>query len=578
MSFTVRRLHEDPSQRGARWKRILPAAKFLLRLGRPLAGWLVLRGIERNVHEAAEHKEHDENRARRVRLLRRVFMGSCVALACVFAGAIGVQALIHTKVLNIRTLVSVTGADLPRDAFGHVNILLLGTGDESHDGVDLTDTIMIASIDPKKNGSIALFAIPRDLYVRSARMGSGRINSLYRDFKHWMIGKGFSEEAASQEALRELSAEIGRLTSVEIQKIIKVDFIGFVQAVDAVGGIDIDVPYTLVDREYPGPNYSYVTFSIDKGPQHLDGETALKYARSRHSTSDFSRSARQQQIIKALGQKVKDEGILSSPSKLLELLRIMENHVETTLSTRELVGLGGIGMNLSTANVESMQLSISDEAGGFLYTPPREAFNGASVLLPYSWKQVRALTHLFINLRDPLLPHAPIRILNAGAPEGSGRRLGRELRLYGFDITETVNAEDRNQEASYMEATQEDAATAMFLAATLGVPLRTVEQPETTGTGARLPITISLAKDFVFREFADLLAPPPAAGTEPSVEVPAIPGAATGAALGSASSDMASSGAVSSEATASSESFLPGEAPAGAESGESSESSESPSL
>lgn len=127
-------------------------------------------------------------------------------------------------------------------------------------------------------------------------------------------------ELADQEALRELALEIGRFTNVDIQQIIKVDFIGFVQAVDAVGGVDIDVPYTLVDPEYPGPNYSYQTFSITKGPHHLDGETALKYARSRHSTSDFSRSGRQQQIIKALGEKVKNEGILSNPSKILSLV------------------------------------------------------------------------------------------------------------------------------------------------------------------------------------------------------------------------------------------------------------------
>jgi polyisoprenyl-teichoic acid--peptidoglycan teichoic acid transferase len=555
VSFTVRRLHEDSPRRSAPWKKILPAAKFLMRLGRPLVAWWLVRGIERNVEEHAHKMERVEKREKRLRILRRIFATSCIILAIVFAGALGVRALVHTKILNIRTLVSVTGTDLPRDAFGHVNILLLGTGDETHDGVDLTDTIMIASIDPARNGSVALFSIPRDLYVRSQKMGNGRINSLYRDYKHWLIGKDLSEEGASQEAMKELALEIGRLTNVDIRHVIKVDFIGFVQAVDAVGGVDIDVPYNLVDHEYPGPNYSYQTFAINKGLQHLDGETALKYARSRHSTSDFSRSARQQQIIKALGQKVKDEGVLSNPGRLLSLLQIMENHVETTMTTRELVGLGGLGMGLNQSNVLSMGLSIGEEAGGFLYTPPREAFAGASVLLPHSWKQVRGLTHLLINIRAPLAARSEIRILNAGAPEGSSRRLGRELGLYGLNVIETVNAEDRNQETSYLQSTEDDAA-GVFLAPTLGLEHRIVEQPEITGTGSRLPVTISLGKDFVFREFADLLAPPPALGTEPALEVPAIPASASGS-LSSAStvSSSATSAFVSSESFESFESF-----------------------
>ena len=211
-------------------------------------------------------------------------------------------------------------------------------------------------------------------------MGKGRVNSMYRDYKGYLMArKDMEEPEASLEAMKELAVVVGKALDLDIHHVIKVDFDGFTKAVDAIGGIDIEVPEAITDTEYPGPNYTYETFAIDAGLQHLDGETALKYARSRHTTSDFDRSARQQQILAALAEKVRDQGILRSPSKVMALYKIVSQNLETTLTLRELVGAGSMGSAIDRNRIISMQLSDRNglygtlsEPGGFLYDPPRD--------------------------------------------------------------------------------------------------------------------------------------------------------------------------------------------------------------
>jgi LCP family protein required for cell wall assembly len=405
MSFEVRRVSPDRPQRVFPWKKI---ASVALSLRIPVRTWFA---------HWKTHREEQKKQERRENLLKRIALILFVILCSVVLLAGAVSALVKLQVLSLHNIASMAGAELPVDAYGHTNFLLLGTGDKSHEGVDLTDTIMIASIDVKGTKAVSLLSLPRDLYLLDTKnMGKGRINELYLGYKQRLKREEhLVDTSASQQALRELSNEIGRLLHIEIHRTVKVDFIGFVQAVDALGGVDINVPYDLVDPEYPGPNYTYETFALNAGMQHMDGETALKYARSRHSTSDFSRSGRQQQLISALGEKMKAEGILTRPDKVLSLLNIMSEHVDMTLSSAELLGLAALGKEIDRTKTTSVQIndqnglySTLPSPGGFLYAPPRDQFGGASVLLPVSippdpitWAQIQAFTSLYINSRVP---------------------------------------------------------------------------------------------------------------------------------------------------------------------------------
>lgn len=503
MSFSVRRLKEPPRRRFP-WKRSI---LWGLTFARPLIGY----------YQAWKRKEQEEHQAM---LLKRVLFILIAVLFALFLVAGTAKALVGLKSLGFRTLVSVTGGEVPHDDAGYTNILLMGQGDSGHDGKDLTDTIMVASIDPGKTQSVVVISLPRDLYfLATDKMGKGRINSLYRDYKGYLRGQGMETAEASKEAMREVGAEIGRTLGISIHGAIKVDFEGFVEAVDVIGGIDVTVPEDIVDTEYPDENYGYETFSLGSGPQHLDGATALKYARSRHSSSDFSRSARQQQIIVAMAEKAKAEKLHRDVGAITDLLRVLSEHVETTLSVRELIALGGVADKIDRSRVVPMQLSDRNglynslaEPGGFLYAPPRDLFGGAAVLLPVSvpeypvtWKQIQALGKLLFPMRSIYLSNPQISILNAGAKPGSARALSNELIRYGFTVDHVANAETLpDQEKSWIaeRSTQEQTPEAAFFTDMLKLPMQS--STELTSDELRT-VTIVLGKDYHYEPIQNLM-------------------------------------------------------------------------
>lgn len=437
---------------------------------------------------------------KRRRIVRSIAYGAIIVVVAVCGIGIGVKALVSMNILRVSQIMDVAGTPLPTDDYGHTNFLLLGQGDETHDGVDLTDTIILASLDARGR-SAAMISIPRDLYLSTTRMGSGRVNALYRNFKYWLMkNEGMDADAAGDLAMRELADELGATFGIQLHHVVKVDFIAFVQAVDALDGIDIDVPEDLYDPEYPGPNYTYETFSVLQGRQHMDGETALKYARSRHSTSDFDRSRRQQDIIQALGEKAKNAG-LSNPQQLTSLLRIVEKHVATTLTFREMVTLAQLGTRIDRSKIVSAQFNL-EGPGGFLYPPPRDQFGGAAVLIPNSWDEVRTFMNLVLTERPLFLDEQPIDVFNAGGPPGAAGMLARELDRYTLPIGSVANYDGDKREASTIITPRSRANTAKTLSTLLRIP-DVVTAPETsTGTS----IQILLGKEYYYRSIAELSA------------------------------------------------------------------------
>ncbi len=514
MSFTIRKIDEKPR------RSLLSSAKSILlwslTVGRPLL--LIGASLWKEHKEEVEHEKRKEFWKRVA-----VIVG---AIVCAIAVLIFiVRMLILLNVVGVQSFLSVAAADLPEDELGQTNILLLGQGDETHDGVDLTDTMMIASIDARGTKSAVLLSIPRDLYMYNVPgVHNGRINELYRNTKEGLKRKGMKEAEASQQAMKNIAGIIGDLVGLKIQHVVRVDFVGFVQAVDKIGGVTVDVPYQIVDREYPDARGDgYQTFMITAGPHQLDGETALKYARSRHTTSDFGRSARQQQLIAALAEKMKSEGTLTSPSTILGLIQIAGKHVETTMSFGEILALAKAGKSLDKANMINVQLSDQNglyggvpQSGGFLYPPPRDQFGGAAVLLPVSipefpvtWKQIKTFVTLLTTHRDLFLTPLPIEIRNVSAPSGSAQRLAWELTRYGLDVVSSKNADKEISKkgipgsAMVIPPAVMDSGT--YLSKLLGIP-------SSKGTDEPLipdvrpgSILILLGKDYQYKPLQDLL-------------------------------------------------------------------------
>lgn len=514
MGFRIRRIGEEPP--AARWKkRLWTALAVGIRVARPavqaVAAW-----------KETQREEREESR--RMTLLKRATVLLLAVLGAGIMAGVILKILLSLHIINARSFLSLATEPLPQDAYGHTNILLLGKGDETHDGFDLTDTIILASLDPDDTESAVLMSIPRDLYLyRLDGVPDGRVNELHRSLQGRLRRQGMEEHEASVAAMKEMAAALGTQLGVEIHGVVSVDFVAVEEGVDAIGGVDINVPYTIVDNEYPArQGTGYAPFIITKGTHHIDGATALKYARSRHTTSDFGRSARQQQLIAAIMETLRDDGVLGKPGKILDLLSIVSKNVETTLSFGELAGLAAMGKDLDRSRMVTVQLNDQNglygtipETGGFLYTPPREQFNGAAVLLPVSipefpitWKQLSAFTHLLLRHRPMYLPLTNVEIRNVSAPSGSAQRLAWELGRYGFTIVSAKNAprdlQQRDIPSSVIIAPGADRVRLEPLGTLLGMNV-------TSGSEALLPdiatgsTLILLGKDFDYVPVQDLL-------------------------------------------------------------------------
>ena len=204
-------------------------------------------------------------------------------------------------------------------------ILLLGKGGEKHDGGDLTDTIMIAQI-LNSDKQINLISIPRDFLVFDEKGIYSKINSVYIN----AINQGKNKA----EAIKVLQDKITEITGIKFDYYAEVDFKGFVKIVDTVGGVEVNVTNAIDDPYYPGPNYSYQRFVLQAGIQNLDGETALKYSRSRYTSAggDLDRSRRQQQILSNLKDKVFSLNPILDAPKILSLFNIARENIKTDLS------------------------------------------------------------------------------------------------------------------------------------------------------------------------------------------------------------------------------------------------------
>jgi LCP family protein required for cell wall assembly len=229
-----------------------------------------------------------------------------------------------------------------------------------------TDTMMLISIDPDSK-TIGVLSIPRDLYVEVP--GYSELQKINTPM---VLGElrqpGFGPKLAMQTVQNNLG--------IRVHDYLAVDFKAFIAIVDAVGGIDVDVPYTINDPAYPDMNYGYDPFYITAGEHHLDGITALKYARTRHGDSDVDRAKRQQQVIYAVRDRILDldmlpQLIIKAPS----LYNSLYDNVYTGLSLDQMIQLAWYLKDIPNENIHT---GVID----FTYARPWTTPQGSAVLVP----------------------------------------------------------------------------------------------------------------------------------------------------------------------------------------------------
>lgn len=311
---------------------------------------------------------------------------------------------------------------------GRINILLLGVGGSAHTAGALTDTIMVASIDPVHR-DVAMLSVPRDLYVKIPGYGQAKIN------------------AAGTYGGPELSKQVvSKILDLPIHYYVQADFQAFKQAINTVGGVQVAPAELLYDPDYPCDNgKNYCPFKLKAGPQTLDGATALKYVRCRHGVceGDFGRAARQQEVLVALREKVLKAETLTNPLKLGALVDNAGDHVRMDLNVSELAKLTELLKDVKTETIASKVLTNGED--GLLVDGSRTFSGAGSILLPragaFDYTEIQELAHsIFVD--GYLKKEAPkVEVVNATNAYGLGAKLGKQLAAYSYQVVAVASAD-----------------------------------------------------------------------------------------------------------------------------------------
>ena len=227
-----------------------------------------------------------------------------------------------------------------------VNILLLGTDARAGEPPSRTDAIILVHLNPRAN-RVSLLSFPRDLWVEIPGHGYGSINAAYA-IGEQKYGPGYGAALAKQ--------TVSNLAGVPVHNFLLINFEGFKTVIDRIGGIEIDVPRPIDDPKYPMDEYPgdvrTMAVHFDAGPQRMDGERALIYARTRHADNDFGRNQRQQQVLMAIFNRVREQGLLAQLTSLDDYTGALRDYVRTDIPRGDMLGLAQVGTRLNADSVQ----------------------------------------------------------------------------------------------------------------------------------------------------------------------------------------------------------------------------------
>lgn len=351
------------------------------------------------------------------------------------------------NVLNFLKTTKLKGEDE-----GRVNFLLAGvsTDDPDHAGASLADSVMLISLDTKNNKAL-MVSVPRDLWVDIPGYGHSKINatSAYGDQDN------FSESGYPEGGMGLLAKTLNDTLEIPIHYYAKINYAAFRDAVNAVGGIEVNIQ-SSDKRGLYDPNigsWEGGPLKLANGVQKLDGQTALNLARARGNPpgdgrlpygferSDFTRTQHQRQMLVALKERVSSPSVISNPLKVGQLFDTVSKNLKTDLQPSEVRRLYELNKQVSSSNITSVSFN---DINGVNYLASYRSPDGASALIPaagiddFSDIQL-ALKKLMSN--DPVVKEsAKIVILNGGDITGLATKESNSLTSKGLDVVAVGDA------------------------------------------------------------------------------------------------------------------------------------------
>jgi LCP family protein required for cell wall assembly len=231
-----------------------------------------------------------------------------------------------------------------------LHILLLGTDARPGDEAPRTDALVLVRLN-RVDGSVSMLSLPRDLWVTYPNgYGKGRINAAYA-LGESQIGPGGGAAMAK--------ATVGRLLGLRVDHFVMINFQGFETLIDSIGGIHIKVPEPIYDPAYPTDNYGTIEVRFPRGMQTMSGERALIYARTRHADSDFGRNQRQQQVLVAIFDRIRERGLLQQLTSLDEYTGALRGYVQTDIDKNKMLEVANWARTVTLDSIDRYAIDAS---------------------------------------------------------------------------------------------------------------------------------------------------------------------------------------------------------------------------
>jgi LCP family protein required for cell wall assembly len=371
-----------------------------------------------------------------------------------------------------------------------VTVLVLGVDERAQwdEPAWRTDTMMVATLDPVTMQA-GLLSIPRDLWVDIPTVGYNRINTAHY-FGDYYDYPGGGPALAAETVERNLG--------IAIDYYVRVNFQGFIDFVDAIGGIDIYVEETIDDPAYPDYDVGYDPLYIEAGQHHFYGDMALKYARTRHSPNgDFDRARRQQQVVQAVLDRVTDPARLPQlVSNAPEMYASVEDSVATDLKLDQMLALAMVAKDV---NRDDIRMVVIDETA----TEPWVTVDDAMILVPVR-EAMRQKRDYFLGMTEVANPdpaeeaeEASITLLNGTLVSGLAGSTAQYLSANGLTVDAYANADRQDYDSSLVILNRDKGGTAQRIVELLGLPASAVVRGD--NPTAEYDVVVILGQDYADR-------------------------------------------------------------------------------